>query len=73
MEKKLIEWCYEYLQQNNNQITSKIIKAKAKEFSEIEEFKASKGWLERIKKKYPIKTTRVIKDKKPAKKEKENK
>jgi hypothetical protein len=53
MERSLLEW---YKVQINKQIeiTSKNIKAKARELSKNQDFKASKGWLEKFRKKHQI-------------------
>jgi hypothetical protein len=41
-----------------------MIKAKALEFSSLADFNASKGWLEKIKKKYGLEITRSATSKK---------
>ena len=54
MERKLIEWYNDYHIFKNFPITAKIIKKKALEFSVCKNFTASKGWLEKFKKKYNL-------------------
>ena len=54
MEKQVYEWYIKEHAVNKNDITSKEIKAKAKEFCSVDNFNASKGWLEKFKKKYCI-------------------
>lgn len=54
MEKKLSEWINEYSIVGGNPITAKMIKKKALEFRTCTDFIASKGWLEKFKKKFKI-------------------
>jgi|LauGreDrversion4_2_1035121.scaffolds.fasta_scaffold824573_2 hypothetical protein len=54
MEKNLLEWYHEYHIIQKNPVTSNMIKSKAIEFTNSTDFLASKGWLEKFKKKYKI-------------------
>lgn len=56
MVKKLIEWYKDYHLIKGNKITTKEFKSKALELSELplSEFCASKGWLQKLRKKYKI-------------------
>ena len=54
MESKLVEWYNETIGLNVN-VSAKMIREKAVEISEDKEFLASKGWLEKFKKKFGIK------------------
>ena len=58
MELKLIEWYHDYHIAKNLPITAKLIKNKALEFSLFKDFSASKGWLEKFKKKYNLEICR---------------
>ena len=51
MEKQIVEW-YKNKTKDGSSVTSNELKKKALELSSIEGFKASKGWLEKIKNKY---------------------
>ena len=53
MENKLVEWYKEVINQNIN-VSAKMIRDKAVEISEDKDFLASKGWLEKFKKKFNI-------------------
>ena len=53
MENKLVEWYNEVVNQNIN-VSAKMIRDKAVEISEDKDFLASKGWLEKFKKKFNI-------------------
>ena len=53
MENKLVEWYNETVNQNIN-VSAKMIRDKAVEISEDKDFLASKGWLEKFKKKFNI-------------------
>lgn len=64
MERRLYEWYIDYHVNKNLPVTSKMIKAKALEFSSLDDFNASKGWLEKIKKKYNLEITRSATSKK---------
>ena len=66
METRLYEWYQDYHINKNFPVTSKMIKAKALEFSSLADFNASKGWLEKIKKKYGLEITRSATSKKNA-------
>ena len=54
MEKKLSDWIHEYSVLAGNPITAKMVKKKALEFRTCGDFIASKGWLEKFKKKFKI-------------------
>jgi hypothetical protein len=58
MERQLYDWYLDYHVRNRFPVTSQMIKAKALEFSKLEDFYASKGWLEKIKKKYNLQISR---------------
>lgn len=58
MERKLYEW---YLDNRKIKITSKMIKNKALELTYLDDFSASKGWMEKIKKKYDLQIARSSK------------
>ena len=58
MEVKLIEWYHDYHNVKNFPITAKLIKKKALEFSLCQDFSASKGWLEKFKKKFNLEICR---------------
>ena len=55
MEKNLLRWYYFYHVIHGNKITTKEFKAKALELSNNSTFKASKGWLQKFRKRYIIK------------------
>jgi hypothetical protein len=54
MEEKLVEWCNEISKKKGIYITSKMVREKAMRISEDKDFLASKGWLEKFKKKFNI-------------------
>ena len=54
MESKLVEWVEDTTKNHNINVTSKMIRDKAVEISEDKDFLASKGWLEKFKKKFNI-------------------
>ena len=54
MENKLVEWYNEVRNQNVN-VSAKMIRDKAVQISDDKDFLASKGWLEKFKKKFNIK------------------
>jgi hypothetical protein len=58
MEKKLYDWYIDYHVNKKLPVTSRMIKSKALEFSNLEDFHASKGWLEKVKKKYNFEISR---------------
>ncbi len=58
MEQRLYEWYQEYHIINQQPVTSRMIKAKALEFTKLNDFHASKGWLEKVKKKYNLQISR---------------
>ena len=55
MEKKLFEWYYSNYIIQGNRITTKDFKNKALELSKDSTFRASKGWLQKFRKRYIIK------------------
>jgi hypothetical protein len=61
MEEKLCEW-YKDIKMNKKHVTAKMIKQKALEFSTCKNFIASKGWLEKFKKKYGIEISKKVKE-----------
>jgi hypothetical protein len=58
MEKKLYDWYLDYHVKNKFPVTSQMVKEKALLFSKVEDFHASKGWLEKVKKKYNLQLSR---------------
>ena len=55
MEKRLVEWYKNYHDEKGNIVTTRLFKQKAKEFSSDPTiFRASKGWLQKFKKRYQI-------------------
>lgn len=64
MEKKLYAWYDEYHNKLKNPVTAEIIKKKALEFKSCKEFIASKGWLEKFKKKFKLEIIKEHKFKK---------
>ena len=54
MVDKLLEWDNSYHCDKKNKITTKEFKLEALEFSELPDFCASKGWLQKFRKKYNI-------------------
>ena len=54
MEKRLIDWYNEIKFECKKNVTSKMIKARAKLWSKCPKFNASKGWLEKFKRKYNL-------------------
>ena len=64
MEDKLLNWYIEYHITKKNTVTTKMIKQKALEFAKHRDFYASKGWLEKFKKKYHLEFTRAYKSSK---------
>ena len=53
MEKTLFNW-YEDLKKKNIPVTPKMIKKKALEITKFKDFIASKGWLEKFKRKFKL-------------------
>lgn len=64
METKLYAWYREYHDVMKGKVTSRMIKAKALSLTKIRDFSASKGWLEKIKKKYKLDIARTLSEKK---------
>lgn len=54
MEKKLIEWYTKYHVVQKYPVNSRMIRRMAIVFSSFTDFRASKGWLEKFKKRYHI-------------------
>lgn len=59
MEKKLYSWYCDVHLIQKLPVTAKQIKSKALEFTKFRDFIASKGWLEKFKKKYTLELTRA--------------
>jgi hypothetical protein len=59
MEAKLFKWYDECKNVHKIPVTSKMIKQKALEFTRFKDFIASKGWLEKFKRKYKLELTRT--------------
>lgn len=55
MENKLLEWFENYHNTKGNKVTTKEFKKKALFFSKDKDFVASKGWLQKFRKKHKIK------------------
>jgi hypothetical protein len=53
-DKKLLNWFYNYHYIEGNKVSSKEFKIKALSFSNDPSFCASKGWLQKFKKRYNI-------------------
>lgn len=60
MEKRLYEWYYDHRLVKQLPVTSRMIKNKALELTSLKDFNASKGWLEKIKKKYNLQISRSL-------------
>jgi hypothetical protein len=58
MESRLYEWYKDHYFVKKVPITSRMIKAKALELTSLNDFNASKGWLEKLKKKYNLQISR---------------
>ena len=54
MERSLLRWYYTYHVIHGNKITTREFKAKALEYSNDSNFRASKGWLQKFRKRYII-------------------
>ena len=61
MEKTLFNW-YEDLKKKNIPVTPKMIKKKALEITKFKDFIASKGWLEKFKRKFKLELSRETKN-----------
>lgn len=57
MEKKLFSW-YTSLKNNNYPVTPKMVKQKALQITKFSDFIASKGWLEKFKRKFKLELSR---------------
>ncbi len=57
MEKKLYAW-YVQLKEDNIPVTPKMIKQKALSITKFKDFIASKGWLEKFKRKFNLELSR---------------
>ena len=55
MEKKLLKWFHNYHIVEGNKVTTRDFKKKALDFSNDSTFRASKGWLQKFRKRYNIK------------------
>jgi hypothetical protein len=60
MEKKLLDWYIDHHFIKKLPVTSKMIKNKALELTSLQDFNASKGWLEKLKKKYNLEIIRSL-------------
>jgi hypothetical protein len=61
MERKLFFWYNDLHKSKNIPVTAKMIKQKALELTRFRDFIASKGWLEKFKKKYNLELSRSSK------------
>ena len=59
METILFSWYTELRNVKNIAITAKMVKLKALEITKFSDFIASKGWLEKFKKKYKLELNRT--------------
>ena len=59
METILFSWYNELRNVKNIAITAKMVKLKALEITKFSDFIASKGWLEKFKKKYKLELNRT--------------
>jgi hypothetical protein len=55
MEKKLLKWYNDFHIVQGNKITTRQFKKQALEFSNDPAFRASKGWLQKFRRRYNIK------------------
>lgn len=60
MERKLYDWYIDYHIIKKFPVTSRMIKNKALELTSLRDFNASKGWLEKLKKKYNLEISRSL-------------
>jgi hypothetical protein len=60
MEQQLYEWYHDYHIIKKQPVTSRMIKNKALELTSLNDFRASKGWFEKIKKKYNLQISRSL-------------
>ncbi len=58
MERKLFDWYLNYHEKQNKPVTAKMVKKMALEYKTCSDFIASKGWLEKFRKKHHLKLTR---------------
>jgi hypothetical protein len=68
MEKRLCDWYVNYHLDQKLPVTSRMVKNKALEFSTNPDFNASKGWMEKVKKKYNLQICRSLNESKKKKK-----
>lgn len=54
MEKLLYDWYLDYHVTKGNPVTARQIKQKALQFTSRDDFSASKGWLEKFRKKFDL-------------------
>ncbi|MCQ2816634.1 MAG: DNA-binding domain-containing protein [archaeon] len=54
MEKKLIQWYTIHHIQNGLEVNSRLIQSMAQHYSSNRNFRASKGWLEKFKKRHKL-------------------
>ena len=54
MDKQLIGWFVKYHINDGKRVTTKNFRKKALEFSNDSKFKASKGWLQNLRKRYNV-------------------
>lgn len=62
MEEKIYSWYSELKNEKNIAVTAKMIKHKALELTKFKDFIASKGWLEKFKRKYRLELKRSRKE-----------
>ena len=55
MEIKLLNWFRNFHEKKGNKVTTKLFKKKALYFSKDGTFRASKGWLQKFRKRHEIK------------------
>ncbi len=55
MERELLNWYDNYHKRNGNKVTTKLFKKMAKSYSKVQTFQASKGWLQKFRRRNKIK------------------
>lgn len=55
MENKLLNWFRNFHEKKGNKVTTKMFKKMALHYSKDGTFRASKGWLQKFRKRYEIK------------------